>query len=259
LIAEPIQGKGVYVPDDDFFAKAQALLHKHKALLILDEVQTGLGRTGSFFAYEHWGVEPDIITVAKALSGGMIPVGAVLMTTAIYGKTFSRMDRCVVHSSTFAQNDLAMAAGLATLEVYEREGVTAHAAKIGALLMERLEALKAKHSLIVALRGRGLMIAIEFGPPAGFLAKMKWKLVGTLEKGLFTQAIVMHLMDKHHILTQVAGHQVDIIKLIPPLTITEEDVETFVKALDATLEDCSVSGSMLEMSKNLGKHALLGR
>jgi ornithine--oxo-acid transaminase len=256
LVAEPIQGKGVYVPDDGFFPAAQALLRKHKALLVLDEVQTGFGRTGKMFALEHWGLRPDVLTVAKALSGGVVPVGAILFSDRVYKKTFSRMDRCVVHSSTFGQNDVAMAAGLAALDVIEGEALTERAAARGELLLSRLRELQAKHPVIRDVRGRGLMIGIEFGAPSGFLAKARWKLVGAVEKGLFTQVIVMHLMEHHGVLTQVAGHQVDIMKLIPPLTISEEDVHAFVDALDATLAEAAVSGAMLQMSLSLGKQAL---
>jgi acetylornithine/succinyldiaminopimelate/putrescine aminotransferase len=124
FIAEPIQGKGVYVPDERFLPEAQRLCREHKALFILDEVQTGLGRTGRFFCGEHWALEPDIVTISKALSGGYIPVGAVLTRREIHKRVFSGLERSVVHSNTFGMNELAMGAGLATLEVLEKEGLS---------------------------------------------------------------------------------------------------------------------------------------
>src|SRR5271170_2844155 len=131
FIVEPIQGKGVNVPSDEFLPGAAALCKKYGTLLIADEIQTGLGRTGRFLAIEHWNVEPDMVLLSKALSGGHVPVGAVLTRKRIYDKIFDRMDRAVVHGSTFAKNDLAMAAGLATLDVIEREGLVSRSERLG--------------------------------------------------------------------------------------------------------------------------------
>ena len=111
FVVEPIQGKGVHVAPAEYWHEAQALCRRYKTLLVTDEVQTGLGRTGRFFCHEHWGLEPDIITVSKALSGGYIPVGAMLCTEKVFMSVFSSMDRAMVHSSTFGRNQLAMVAG----------------------------------------------------------------------------------------------------------------------------------------------------
>ena len=259
LVCEPIQGKGVYEPAPGFFQAAKQLLEKYGALLVLDEVQTGLGRTGKFFALEHAGVAPDILTIAKALSGGMIPVGAVLMSKKVHEGTFDRMDRCIVHGSTFYQNDLAMAAGLATLEVLDSEGLVENAARMGDLLKTKLLALREKHPVIAEVRGRGLMLAVEFKPTTGFFDRMKWAVLDKIEPGLFTQVVIMTLLDKHRILSQVAGHKMDVIKFLPPLTITAADVDWIVDALDQTLSQSNVGSSMLEMGVNLGKHALTSR
>ena len=138
FIVEPIQGKGVNMPDDDYLREAAALCRRHGSLFVADEIQTGLGRTGRFLAVEHWGVEPDMVLLAKALSGGHVPVSAVLMHKWIYDKVFDRIDRAVVHGSTFAKNDLAMAAGIATLEVMQHERIIARADRLGARLAQRL-------------------------------------------------------------------------------------------------------------------------
>ena len=121
FIVEPIQGKGVNMPTDEFLPGAAALCRKYGTLFIADEIQTGIGRTGRFLAVEHWNVEPDMVLLAKALSGGHVPVGALLTRKSIFDKIFNQMDRAVVHGSTFAKNDLAMAAGIATLEVIKAE------------------------------------------------------------------------------------------------------------------------------------------
>ncbi|MER0246912.1 aspartate aminotransferase family protein, partial [Streptomyces sp. HSW2009] len=166
LVVEPIQGKGVHASPAGYLRAAQDLLHRHKALLIADEVQTGIGRTGDFFAYQHEdGVEPDLVCVAKALSGGYVPVGATLGKDWIFKKVYSSMDRVLVHSASFGSNAQAMAAGLATLAVLEQEEIVARTRRTGDLLRERLAALVPRYELLHEVRGRGLMIGIEFGRP----------------------------------------------------------------------------------------------
>jgi ornithine--oxo-acid transaminase len=201
-------------------------------------VQTGLGRTGRWWGFEHWGLEPDVITVVKSLSGGYVPAGAVIARREIYQKTFSRLDRCVVHSSTVGRNNLAMAAGLATLAVIDDEGLVERAREQGAELMGRLEGLKAKHSLIKEVRGLGLMIAIEFQEPRELAMRLGWKLLHRVECELFAQMIVTSLFQKHRITSQVAGHAMDVLKIIPPLIIGEREIGRFVGGLDDVLEDC---------------------
>src|ERR1700753_1294777 len=128
FIVEPIQGKGVKIPSDAFLPGAAALCKKYGTLLIADEIQTGMGRTGRFLAVEHWNVEPDMVLLSKALSGGHVPIGAVLTRSSVFEKIFNQMDRAVVHGSTFGKSDLAMAAGIATLEVIESEKLVAQGA-----------------------------------------------------------------------------------------------------------------------------------
>ncbi len=257
LVIEPVQGKGVKFPKGDFYTRAQELCRKFGTLLICDEVQTGLGRTGKMFGFQHWNLEPDIITLAKTLSGGYVPCGAIVARRDIYQKTFSRMDRCVVHSTTFGRNNLAMACGLATLDVIESEGLIEHSAKMGALLMERIDALLTKHSFIKEVRGKGLMIAIEFHEPTEFKLRMAWKLLHKVDKVLFAQMVVSQLLAKHRILTQVAGHGMDVVKILPPLIIGEKEIDLFVNALDSTLDECRrFPGPMWGIGNNFVKHAL---
>src|SRR5437588_6013960 len=165
FVVEPVQGKGVYLAPDGYLAEAQALCRRHGTLLVLDEVQTGLGRTGRFLALEHWGVEPDLVTISKALSGGYVPAGALLCSRSVFQATFDSMERSVVHGSTFGGGDLAAAAALATLDVIEREQLTDRAARLGELLLELTRPLVERFEIVREVRGLGLMWDIELGPP----------------------------------------------------------------------------------------------
>lgn len=239
VILEPIRGKGVFYPkDDSTYSTIQKLCRQHGTLLIADEIQSGMGRTGKMWACLHWNLEPDILVCAKALSGGIVPVGAILYSDAVYKKVFSRLDRCVVHSSTFGQNTYAMVAGLASLQVFEEENLVERAARLGDRLLNGLRQLQDKHELIHEVRGKGLMVGIEFGPPKALLLKPAWALLHAANNGLFAQAVVMQLYKEHRILTQVAGHHQEVVKLLPPLIATEEEIDALIIALDRVLDDC---------------------
>jgi ornithine--oxo-acid transaminase len=251
FLFEPVQGKGVNYPLDDFYQKAQALCHAHGTVVICDEVQTGLGRTGKVWGFEHWNLEPDIVTVAKSLSGGFVPCGAIITRRSIYDKVFSRLDRAVVHSSTFGRNNLAMTCGLASLSVLHDENLVENSARMGELLMQKLDALRSEHSLIKEVRGKGLMIAIEFREPPQLGLKLAWRLLHRIDHGLFAQLVIVPLLSRYRVLTQVAGHNMDVIKILPPLTITEKEVEYFIKAFDKALAGCRrFPGPILELARN---------
>jgi acetylornithine/succinyldiaminopimelate/putrescine aminotransferase len=260
LAVECIQGKGVRIPKDDYLPGVQEICRKHGTLLFCDEVQTGLGRTGKMFAFEHWGLEPDIITVSKALSGGYVPVGAMVTRRWIYQKVFNRMDRCWVHSTTFGRNNLAMACGLAALHILDQEKFVERSAVQGQKIIDAVNALKAKHEVLMEVRGKGCMIGIEFHEPKSLKLKMAWKMVHAAHDGLFAQMVVMPLLDKHHVLTQVSGNHGDIIRILPPFTISDEDIAYFVNALDTVLSDChKLPGPMWDMGANLVKAALANK
>src|ERR1700731_2929355 len=260
FVIEPVQGKGCRSPQTDFFVRAQELCRKFGTLLISDEIQTGLGRTGKMFGFQHWDLEPDIITIAKSLSGGFVPCAAIVTRREIYQKTFSRMDRCVVHSTTFGRNNLAMACGLASLEVIDNENLIENSARMGALLMEKIDGLRQKHSFLKEVRGKGLMIGIEFQEPQEFKLKMAWKLLHKIDKVLFAQMIVSQMLSKHRLLTQVAGHAMDVMRILPPLIITEREVDMFVTAFDDVLTECrKFPGPMWELGNNFVRHALGSR
>ncbi|MCX2180312.1 aspartate aminotransferase family protein [Streptomyces sp. SKN60] len=261
FVVEPIQGKGVHETPPGFLRAAQELLHRHGALLIADEVQTGLGRTGDFYAYQHEdGVEPDLVCVAKALSGGYVPVGATLGKDWIFKKVYSSMDRVLVHSASFGSNAQAMAAGLAVLSVMEAEDTVAHVRRTGDLLAGRLRELVPRYELLKEIRGRGLMIGIEFGRPTSLGLRSRWTMLQAARKGLFAQMVVVPLLQRHHILTQVSGDHLEVIKLIPPLVVDEADVERFVTAFTAVMDDAHAGGGLMwDFGKTLVKQAVAQR
>lgn len=237
FVVEPIQGKGVHLPTPDYLGEAQELCRRYGTLLVIDEVQTGLGRTGRFLALEHWGLEPDIVIVSKALSGGHVPIGAVLATRRVFDRTFDSMERAVVHSSTFGGGDLAAAAGIATLAVLDDERLVARSEARGRLLLELTRSLVDRYEIVSDVRGLGLMWAIELGPPRGPASRGVWRIVEAGQSGLAAQVVVGRLFAEHHMLTQVAGHRMNVIKILPPLVISEDDVRRFAAALEAVLAE----------------------
>ena len=256
FIVEPIQGKGVNIPSDDFLPGAAALCRKYGTLFVADEIQTGMGRTGRFLAVEHWNVEPDMVLLSKSLSGGHVPSSAVLMRRRIYEKMFDRMDRAVVHGSTFAKNDLAMAAGIATLDVIEHERLIENAARMGDRLMRELNAIIPHYEMLRDVRGKGLMIGIEFGPPDSFRLKASWRLLETANKGLFCQLITIPLFKEQKILCQVAGHASHTIKLLPAFVINDKDCDWIVRAFDEVIAGSHrVPGAVWSLGKTLISNA----
>jgi ornithine--oxo-acid transaminase len=260
FIVEPIQGKGVVMPRGDYLARAADLCRKYGTLFVVDEIQTGIGRTGKFLAIEHYGVEPDMVLLAKALSGGHVPVGAVLTRRKIFEKVFNRMDRAVVHGSTFAKNDLAMAAGLAALRVIENEGLIHNAAAMGDRILASFNEMRGRYELVKDVRGKGLMIGIEFGSPKSLKLKAAWNLLETVNAGLFCQLITIPLFKDHKVLSQVAGHANHTIKLLPPLVIDPRDCDWIVSAFDSVIADSHrVPGAVWSLGKTLADHALKAR
>jgi ornithine--oxo-acid transaminase len=261
FVVEPVQGKGVYLPPDDYLPKAQELCHAAGALLVVDEVQTGLGRTGRFLALEHWGVEPDMVTIAKALSGGYVPIGALLASRKVFASVFDSMERGVVHGSTFGGGDLAAAAGLATLHVLDEEKLVERAAQLGDLLLDLTKPLVERFEIVREVRGLGLIWAIELGPPAGPAARRLWEAIERRQPGLFAQLVTVPLFRDHHILTQVAGHHMNVVKALPPFVIEEDELRRFVSALEDVLESAEehLFRSYASLGFTLGRRTLAAR
>jgi acetylornithine/succinyldiaminopimelate/putrescine aminotransferase len=259
FIVEPIQGKGVYIPNDNYLPEAQRLCRKYGTVFICDEVQVGMGRTGRFLCGEHWRLEPDIVTLSKSLGGGYIPVSATITSRRIHDAIFSRLERCQVHSTTFGQNELAMAAGLASLHVLDEERLIERAATVGEKLLKRLAALQDRYDMVAEVRGKGLMIGIEFKVPRSLGLRAAWTAAETAHRGLFSELVVMALMRDHHILTQVGGPDINIIKLLPPLIIGDEEVEMIASSFEAVMaEAADIRGRVWAQSVQLIKHAVAG-
>ena len=260
FIVEPVQGKGVVIPAADYLPEAQELCRRHGTVFCVDEVQTGLGRTGRFLALEHWGLEPDMILVSKALSGGYVPVGAILSSRDVFDRVFDSMERSVAHGSTFGQNDLAAAAALATLSEIDDAGLVERARAQGERLMELTRPLVERHEVVKEVRGLGLMWAIELGPPSGGAARRIWDSIERRQAGLAAQLLVVPLFRDHRILTQVAGHSMNVVKALPPLVIADEDIERFADALDQVIGGFeSLGRSMARLTLGMAWRGLRGR
>ncbi|HZR91932.1 MAG TPA: aspartate aminotransferase family protein [Gaiellaceae bacterium] len=232
FVTEPIVGHGVRLPEPGYLEGAQALCRRYGTLFCVDEVATGFGRTGRMFACEHWGLEPDVMTVSKALSGGFVPVGATLLAPAVFDAVFDSMEHALSHGSTFAPNDLGVVAGLATIHELERERLPERAERLGELLLERTRPLVERYAVVREVRGLGLFWAIEFGDPGRSAA---WRLLERVQPGIFSQLVVVPLFTDHRVLIQVAGHAMNVVRALPPLVLSEEDVDWFSEALDAVV------------------------
>jgi ornithine--oxo-acid transaminase len=233
LLVEPVQGKGVHLPPEGYLAAAQELCRRYGTLFCVDEVQTGFGRTGRLFAFEHWGLEPDLVPVAKSLSGGYVPVGALLLSKEVHERVFDSMENAFSHGSTFAPNELAMAAGLATLAELDEQGLVERSAVLGDRLLELTKPLVERHDVVREVRGLGLLWAIEFSDPGSM--SRSYRLVDRLQNGLFAQLVVAPLFRDHRVLIQVAGHGIPVIKGLPPLVVSEEDIASFAESLDDSI------------------------
>ncbi len=259
FVTEPIQGHGVFLPPEGYLEGAQELCRQHGSLFVLDEVQTGLGRTGKLLALEHWGLQPDMVTLAKALSGGQVPVGAVLCREEIFERTFHHLDRAVVHGSTFAKSPLAMTAALATLHVLDEERLVERSATMGERLKKRLEPLLQRYELLCDVRGLGLMLAFELGAPRSLRLKVGFRALEAARKGLFSQLLTVPLFQRHRILTQVAGHDVNVVKILPPLVMGEAELDLFCEAFEDVLAGCHrTPGALWDFGRTLAVQALRG-
>src|SRR5271166_4209695 len=237
FVLEPIQGEGgVIVPPQEYLSGVQDLCRRYHTLFVLDEVQTGLYRTGSFLAAHHFGVKPDMIVLAKALSGGLIPCSAVLMSDAICGSVYSSLKRALIHTSTFGENSLAMRAGLATLDILEDEKLGPRATMAGEKLRRALVDRLSKYEMISEIRGLGLLNAIEFKPPRSFKLRLAFEAIAKIHPAIFGQIVAMRLFREHRMLTQVCGNDFMVLKISPPLVVDDAQLERFMCAIEQVVE-----------------------
>jgi ornithine--oxo-acid transaminase len=247
FIVEPVQGKGIHLPPDGYLEGAQELCRRYGTLFCVDEVMTGLGRTGRMFAFQHWGLEPDLVTLAKTLSGGYVPSGALLMARSVHEAVFDSMPHAMSHGSTFAPNELAMAAGLATLHELRERHLVEQSARLGERLLELTRPLVDEFEVVRDVRGLGLAWAIEFGEPEGG-GRRTYRMIEKAQPGLFAQLVIVPLFTKHHILCQVAGHEMAVIRILPPLVVTEGDLEEFADALRDTVKHAQGPKSLTKLA-----------
>ena len=218
VILEPVQGEGgIQVPSPDYFPRVREICDRHGVLLIADEVQTGLGRTGKMFAVNHWDVAPDIMTLAKALGGGVMPIGATMATPAIWNKVFH--ENPFIHTTTFGGGELACAAALAALEVTVEEGLPARARENGAYFLDGLKRIQAEHpNILKEARGLGLMLGVEFTDSD----------IGKL---------VIGTMVHRGVVAAYTLNNAKVIRFEPPLIITRAQIDQVLEVFAAGVQD----------------------
>ena len=257
FFVEPIQGEGgIRIPQPSYLKTAQTLCRRHGTLFVLDEVQTGMYRTGRFLAAQHFDLDPDMIVLAKALSGGLIPSGALLMSDAIYESVFSSLKRAIIHTSTYSENSLAMRAGLATLEVLERERLGERAAAAGDYLRRRLREVLAPYEMVKDVRGVGLMCGIEFTAPRKLSLRIPFEAFLKIHPGMFGQVLVMRLFRDHGILTQICGNNFMVLKVAPPLMIDDHQLDEFIAAVANVVELLHSSSSFWSEAMGLARRVV---
>jgi len=241
---EPVQSEGgIRVPSREYMQGAQALCRRYGTLFVLDEVQTGMFRTGPFLAAHSFGVEPDMVVLAKALSGGLIPAGAVLMTDAIHESVFDSLRNSIIHASTFSENSLSMRAGLATLDVLERERLGERAMLAGEALREKLRSALSGYEMVSGIRGAGLLSGIVFVPPKRMSLRIPFEAFRAIHPGMFGQVMVMRLFRDHGFLTQMCGNNFMVLKAAPPLVVTDEQIDRFAAAVASVVDEAHSSAS----------------
>jgi ornithine--oxo-acid transaminase len=256
FIVEPVQAEaGIQVPSNEYLQRAQELCRKSGALFVLDEVQTGMYRTGRFLAAHQFGLEADIVVLAKALSGGLMPVSAVLMTDDVYKAVYSSLKRAIVHTSTFSENSLSMRAGLATLDVLEREGLGARALQMGERFRQKLREALQPFEIVKEVRGMGMLSGIEFQPPKKLTLRALYQTFHQIHPAMFGQVIVMRMFREKNILTQICGNNFMVLKAAPPLVVSEGQLDEFVAALRDVVELADTSATFWTEALGLAKRA----
>jgi ornithine--oxo-acid transaminase len=259
FIVEPIQSEaGVCVPDRDYLRAAESLCRRHGTLFVLDEVQTGMYRTGPFLAGHRFEVEPDMVILAKALSGGLVPCGAVLMSEAVCDSVYSSVPKAFVHTSTFSENSLAMRAALATLEVLEAEELEARSVEAGEYLRSQLSEALRDYEMVKEVRGAGLLMGIEFQEPRQLRLRIPYAAFEAIHAGMFGQIVVMRLFRDSGFLTQVCGNNFMVLKVAPPLVISNAQLDRFVHAIRNVVELANSPGAFWSEALGLARRSFRG-
>ncbi len=257
FVAEPVQAEaGVVAPPPGYLRAAQDLCRRYGTLFVLDEVQTGLYRTGEFIAAHHFGVEPDMVVLAKALSGGLVPSSAVLMSDPVYRSVYGSMRRSMIHTSTYSENSLAMRAGLATIDILETDGLGRRASAAGAVLRDALSDRLAGYEMVAELRGLGLLNGIEFRSPSAQALRIPFLAFAHVHPAMFGQMLVMRLFRDHGILSQICGNNFMVLKLAPPLVVGDAQIEHCVRAVGQVVELMHSSKAFWSEALGIGRRAM---
>ena len=259
FIVEPIQSEaGVCVPHPDYLRTAESLCRRYGTLFVLDEVQTGMYRTGAFLAAHHFGVEPDMVVMAKAMSGGLVPCGAVLMSDAVCHSVYSSLPRAFVHTSTFSENSLAMRAALSTLTVLENEELGQRSIEAGNYLQARLTDALRDFEMVKEVRGMGLLMGIEFKAPSSLRLRIPFQAFAAVHPAMFGQIVVMRLFRDSGFLTQICGNNFMVLKVAPPLVVTYAQLDVFVSAVRDVVELAHSPGAFWSEALGLARRAFRG-
>jgi len=257
FFVEPIQAEGgIRVPAPDYLKNVQTLCQRYGTLLVADEVQTGMFRTGPFLASHHFGIQPDIVVLAKALSGGLVPVSSVLMSDDIHRSVFSSFKRSIVHASTFSENSLSMRAALATLDVLESQRLGDRATELGGELRQQLADILSGYEMVREVRGKGLLLGIEFASPLRLTLRAPFEAFAQIHPAMFGQILVMRLFRNANILTQICGNDFMVLKVAPPLVITSEQVTEFVSAVHDVVDFAHHPGAFWSEALGLARRAV---
>jgi putrescine aminotransferase len=237
FLVEPVQGEGgIVVPPEGYLRAARAICSAYGTMLIADEIQTGLGRTGRMFAVEHDDVTPDALLLGKALGGGATPISAILTTEEHWEAAHGGTPQSPFQFPTFGGSTRACAAALATLEILQADDLVPRGAALGEYLLGRLRDLQKRHSVVQEVRGRGLMIGIEFAPATRGLATLvTGGLLNSLSHEYFAGLVLMELRTQHRVMTLNTLNDANVLRAQPPLIIGRDEADVFVDALDQAL------------------------
>ena len=257
FVVEPMQGEGgIRIPSASYLKRTRELCSQYGTLLVFDEVQTGFYRTGKFLASHHFGVHADIVILAKALSGGLIPSGAVLMTDPIYNAVYGSLKKSLIHTSTYSENGLAMRVGLAVLDTLQQENLGQRAEEMGNYLRAELREQLAGFDMVDEIRGAGLFSGIAFKAPRKLALRASYEAFMAIHPAMFGQVLVMRLFRDHHILTQICGNNFTVLKVAPPLIVTREQIDHCVSSIRSVVELAHTPSAFWSEALGLARRAV---
>ncbi len=235
FIVEPIQSEGgIVIPSEDYLLEASRICKRYNTCLIIDEIQTGIGRCGTMLRTDFSKVVPDMLLLGKALGGGVLPISACIMSEKLYKKAHHGFDKCFLYNSTFAGGHLPSQCAIKTLEIIENSTLLHDANENGVYLLGKLKQLQEKHDIIDDTRGAGLLVGIEFKKARGILSST---LPAKLKESFFTYLVTAKLMQDYKMILQVCTHHGGVMRIEPPLTISKEEIDRLIQALDTILTE----------------------